>query len=397
VTPLAVYVHIPFCTVKCGYCDFNAYAGLDHLKPGYAGALRSELGAWGARLAGRPVTSIFFGGGTPGEVPASHIAAVLDAARAQFPIARDCEVSIEINPGSTGPIALQELRGAGVTRVSVGVQRLNAGGLRFLDRIHSPEAAVATVHNAMAAGFDDVSLDLMYGLPGETLADWQRTLNVALALAPQHLSAYALTIEEGTPLARRVARGEVTPADADLVADMYDHAREALREAGWEHYEISNFARPGHRSRHNQVYWRGGDYLGIGAGAHGYVDGVRYENIAHPAAYIERASAPDADGFALAGAYRPNRTMGMADWLEARLRLLEGFQLEEFEHRFGERLLEMTGPTVAELRDAGALELAGSCLRLGSRGLLLHSEVVVRLLIALEAISGPAAAEPLFW
>ncbi len=388
--PIAVYVHIPFCTVKCGYCDFNAYAGMDALKPSYRDALVAEIARCRASLDGRVVTSIAFGGGTPGEVPAEDIAAVVAAIRHALPVTPDAEISLEANPGTADGAHFEGLRAAGVTRLSLGAQSFNAVELRFLDRIHSPEAITAAFNAARAAGFSSVSLDLIDGLPGQSLAGWESNLEQALSLSPGHLSLYALTIEPGTPLAARVGRGGVKPPDPDVVADMYEWSAARLAGAGFEHYEISNWARPGHRSRHNQVYWTDGDYLGIGAGAHGYVDGSRFENVAHPRAYIESVTR---EGRAIASTYRPEGAMARSDWLTARLRSLDGFDPAEFAARFGESLDAAAGPPLEAAIAAGLMERTPR-VRLTERGCLLHGEIAARILAHLESRSrsGPTSA-----
>ena len=386
--PLAVYVHIPFCTVKCGYCDFNAYAGLDPLKGAYHAALLAEIAGWADVLAGRSIASVSFGGGTPGESPAEDIGAVVAMVARFGLLTPDAEVSLEANPGTTTLPYLQGLRAAGLNRISFGAQSFDPAELRFLDRIHSPEATAASVALARAAGFRNVSLDLIYGLPDQAPASWEASLRAAIALQPDHISCYALTVEEGTPLARDVAAGRVQPLDGDEVATMYECAVRLLADAGFEQYEISNWARPGHESRHNRTYWTDGEYLGLGAGAHGYLGGVRYENIAHPRTYIEAVTrqGPQIAGAVrpkVAEAYMPSRRIAMFDWLETAFRLLDGFELAAFEARFGVSVAEVAGPALDRCREAGLVEYAGDRVRLTRRGLLLHSEVLATILAEL--------------
>ncbi|MFN0145669.1 MAG: radical SAM family heme chaperone HemW, partial [Dehalococcoidia bacterium] len=341
-TPLAVYIHIPFCTVKCGYCDFNTYAGLDPLKPAYAGALLREVESWAPLLAVSRVTSISFGGGTPGEFPADAIGATIEAIGSRSTFEPGAEVSIEANPGTTMSTYLRDLQRAGVNRVSFGAQSFDPDELRFLDRIHSPEAIGASLQAAREAGIAGVGLDLIYGLPSQPAAAWERSLESAIALGPDHLSCYSLTVEEGTPLAARVANGQTIEPDADVAASMYELTEDTLAAAGFSHYEISNWARPGHESRHNLAYWTDRPYLGLGAGAHGYLrtgpagsgEGMarmRYENIAHPRGYIAAAGRPPAAGRGLpptvAANYTPAGAMELSDWLETALRLTAGFEL----------------------------------------------------------------------
>ncbi len=374
---------MPFCTVKCGYCDFNAYAGMDALKPDYQAALLVEIDRYAPLLAERQITSIHFGGGTPGEVPPAHIHATIERLSRYTPVAPGAEIGLEANPGTASYDDLALLRAAGVNRLSLGAQSFHADELHFLERIHSPEATAATVRNARLAGFESVSLDLIYGLPGQPLERWESSLQAAIALAPDHVSGYALTVEEGTLLARRVAEGTVAPIDPDLAADMYERATDVLAAAGFRQYELSNWARPGHESRHNTVYWRDGDYLGLGAGAHGYVDGERYENLAHPRAYI--AAAAKSGSTVVSHAYRPDPATAMSDWLALRLRLVEGFAPAEFAARFGLSITRAVGPPLAECQAAGLVELDDGQIRLSRRGRQLHSEVAVRLLMHLQA------------
>ncbi|MBE0611791.1 MAG: radical SAM family heme chaperone HemW [Dehalococcoidia bacterium] len=387
--PLAVYVHIPFCTVKCGYCDFNAYAGMDNLKDAYGAALVAEVHANAPLLSGRSVASIGFGGGTPSEVAADHVAGVVAALREHARLEPAAELTLEANPGTLDRPQIEALRAAGVTRLSIGAQSFRADELRFLDRIHSPQATAAAVELARKAGFESIGLDLIYGLPGQTLDAWIESLVTAICLGPDHISIYALTVEDGTPLARRVRKGEVTPLDPDAVADLYEAATDSLAAAGYLQYELSNWARPGHHSRHNMVYWTDGDYLAIGAGAHGYLGGERYENVAHPRAYIaaveERAPAPQPGR---ESAYRPGAVMAMADWFSLRLRLLEGFEESEFEARFGVPVREVGGVVLDDCVSAGVLDLAPS-VRLTRAGRLLHGEVSARFLAHLQNTLAP--------
>jgi len=379
-TRVSVYVHIPFCTIKCGYCDFNAYAGMDSLKDAYGRALVAEVRANSGLLAGRAIRSIGFGGGTPGEVPANDIAAVISALRAFAPLEEGAEVTLEANPGTIDLNGLRDLRSAGVNRLSLGAQSFHTEELRFLDRIHSPEANVAAVELAKEAGFERISVDLIYGLPGQSLEQWLESVDAALALDPGHVSTYALTVEEGTPLARRVAAGEVAPLGDDAVAAMYEAASDRIEAAGCRQYEISNWARPGHESRHNQVYWTDGDYIAIGAGAHGYVAGERYENVAHPREYI-RAVEEHAgrERPAIASGYVPDAAMAMSDWVWLRLRQLRGFEPCEFAARFGVELGDAIGPVLAECEAAGVMETTPR-VRLTRAGRLLHGEVAARTL-----------------
>ena len=286
-----LYVHVPFCLTRCGYCDFNTYAGLDHLANPYVEALarEAELAAPAWRSLG--FRSIFFGGGTPTTLPAPILLALLERLRSTFAVERDAEVTVEANPDTIDQTYLEVLREGGVTRLSIGVQSFDPTVLQALERIHSPESARLAFGAARRAGFDDVNLDLIYGAHGETLDAWQRTLVEAVERRPEHLSCYALTIEPATQLGRRVWAGALPAPDPDAQAEMYDAACVMLRQAGYEHYEVSNWALPGHRCVHNVGYWEGRPYLGLGAGAHSYRDGRRWWNVRPPHQYLDLVGA----------------------------------------------------------------------------------------------------------
>ncbi len=295
---LAAYVHVPFCASRCGYCDFNTYTASDlggapgTSRDAYLAAVASEIGL-ARRVLGEttPISSVFFGGGTPTLLSPAELGGILERVRDIFGLARGAEVTTEANPDSVTPDSLKALVDAGFNRISFGMQSTVPHVLRVLDRTHTPGRALEAVGWARDAGFASVSLDLIYGTPGETLDDWRRTLTDALDAGPDHVSAYSLMVEEGTPLARRVRRGEIASPDEDLHADFYEAADDALAAAGYAHYETSNWARPGHECRHNLSYWRGDDWWGFGPGAHSHVRGVRWWNVKHPRAYAERLAA----------------------------------------------------------------------------------------------------------
>jgi putative oxygen-independent coproporphyrinogen III oxidase len=295
--PFGFYVHVPFCSVRCGYCDFNTYTA-EELgdRPGASRASYAEAAIAEVRLARAvlgdvdlTVATVFFGGGTPTLLGSADLAAVLAAIGAEFGLAPDVEVTTEANPDSVAAWDLQALREAGFTRVSFGMQSAVDHVLRTLDRTHDPLRVPAVVEWSRAAGFDQVSLDLIYGTPGESLADWATSLEVALGCGPDHLSAYSLIVEPGTALARRVDRGDLAMPDEDDLADKYLLADDRLAEAGMGWYEVSNWSRDQRsRCRHNELYWTGGHWWGVGPGAHSHVGGVRWWNVKHPAAYAGR-------------------------------------------------------------------------------------------------------------
>ena len=293
--PLSFYVHVTFCSVRCGYCDFNTYTAVE-LGGGASQATYADTAIEEVRLARRvlgdmdvPVGTVFFGGGTPTLLPAQDLSRVLDAVRQEFGLTADAEVTTESNPDSVDEAALVALREGGFNRISFGMQSAVPHVLSVLDRTHDPRRVPLVVEWARAAGFDEVSLDLIYGTPGESLDDWSRSVEAALACAPDHLSAYALIVEEGTALARQVRRGVVPMPDDDDLADKYVVADDLFAAAGMGWYEVSNWARrPESACRHNLAYWRGADWWGVGPGAHSHVGGVRWWNVKHPAAYAGR-------------------------------------------------------------------------------------------------------------
>jgi putative oxygen-independent coproporphyrinogen III oxidase len=299
-TAFGIYVHVPFCAVRCGYCDFNTYTALElGSEPGASRATYAAAAMQEVRLARRvlgdrdlPVGTVFFGGGTPTLLPPHDLVAVLDVVRDEFGLAPDAEVTTESNPDSVEPAALDALRAGGINRISFGMQSAEPHVLRVLDRTHDPARVPQVVSWARSSGFEQVSVDLIYGTPGETVAGWQHSVETALALEPDHVSAYALIVEEGTALARAVARGEVPATDDDDLADKYERVDDLLSAAGLQWYEVSNWARgAGSRSRHNLGYWQGANWWGVGPGAHSHVEGVRWWNVKHPAAYAQRISS----------------------------------------------------------------------------------------------------------
>ncbi len=301
--PFGIYVHVPFCVTRCGYCDFNTYtaaelggrAGAPAVSPEtYASLAVAEI-AFARKVlgsAGIPVSTVFFGGGTPTVLSPAALGGILRAIDAEFGLAPGAEVTSEANPESVDEASLGELRARGITRMSFGMQSAVPGVLAVLDRVHQPGRPARCAAWARAAGFEHVSLDLIYGTPGESAADWLRSLEAAIGAGPDHVSAYALTVEAGTRLAARVRRGELAAPDDDVLAERYLAADDALAAAGLRWYEISNWA-AGEPSRcaHNMLYWTGGDWWGIGPGAHSHVGGTRWWNVRHPHRYAARIGA----------------------------------------------------------------------------------------------------------
>ncbi|MCW2813522.1 MAG: coproporphyrinogen oxidase [Nocardioides sp.] len=366
------YVHVPYCSVRCGYCDFNTYTA-DELGPGvsrstYAGQAVAEI-ALARRVLGErdlPVDTVFLGGGTPTLLSPADLGSLLTAIDGEFGLVPGAEVTTEANPDSVTPADLVALREAGYNRISFGVQSSVPHVLQVLDRTHDPERVPLVVEAARAAGFEQVSVDLIYGTPGESVADWEASLSTALACAPDHVSAYALVVEDGTALARRVRRGELPAPDDDDLADKYLLAEERLSAAGLGWYEVSNWGDP---CRHNQAYWRGADWWGVGPGAHSHVGGTRWWNVKHPAAYADRLGADRSPAHAREVLDEETRRVERV-LLEVRLR--DGLPLAT---------LDATGRAEVEGVVAdGLATLEGERLVLTLRGRLLADAVVRRLL-----------------
>ncbi|MFF0541949.1 radical SAM family heme chaperone HemW [Nocardia thailandica] len=375
-----IYVHVPFCATRCGYCDFNTYTagelGTSASPQSWLEALRGELAAAADRFAGLgsavpPVSTVFVGGGTPSLLGGDGLADVLDAVRANFTLTGDAEVTTESNPESTSPEFFARLRAAGYTRVSLGMQSAARHVLKILDRTHTPGRAVAAAREARAAGFDHVNLDLIYGTPGENDADLDASLDAVLAAGVDHVSAYSLIVEDGTALARKVRRGELPAPDDDVLAARYERIDRRLAEAGLSWYEVSNWAAGDTaRCRHNLGYWDGGDWLGAGPGAHSHVGGVRWWNVKHPARYadaVARGGLPAAGWEALTDEERYTERVMLT------LRLRSGLRRAD--------LAPDARPAAARAIADGLLVPAGDRLILTDRGRLLADGVVRDLLV----------------
>lgn len=294
---LSFYIHIPYCVKRCGYCDFNTYTPaelreggtLETVSGDYIDAVLTEIRQ--ARThAAAVVPTIFFGGGTPSLLPAQDLGRVINEIRQSWTLSSDCEITLEANPDSVDSAKLEELLDVGFNRISFGMQSAAPHVLATLDRTHNPSNVEKAIRSARAAGFTNVSVDLIYGTPGESLSDWRETVESALALPIEHISAYALIVEEGTKLAAKIKRGEIASPNDDLMADMYLLIDELAEESGLTWYELSNWAKPGFGSRHNMAYWRNAHWWGAGPGAHSHLNGVRWWNVKHPTAYKERLS-----------------------------------------------------------------------------------------------------------
>ena len=366
---LSCYVHVPFCATRCGYCDFNTYTAsqLPGMQVGdYAAAALTEINLARQTLgpAAPPLSTVFFGGGTPTMASDAQLACLLAALRERFGLVPGAEVTLEANPETLDQARLEALLAAGFTRLSLGMQSGDEHVLATLDRHHTPGRALDVVRWAHAEGFPDVSIDLIYGTPGESVSSWRASLEAALGVAPEHVSAYSLIVEEGTAMARKVARGELPAPDEDDQADKYLVAEELLTAAGLANYEISNWALPGHEARHNLAYWHSDDWWGIGPGAHSHVDGVRWWNVKHPmryAAILSHHQLP-AQGHELLDARMRHEERVLLE-----LRLREGLALSEFSATERRRLQGPVGD--------GLVMVSAGRARLSLRGRLLADAV----------------------
>lgn len=370
-----VYVHIPFCKHRCHYCDFNTYEGQEELHFAYVDALVADIE--NRDPGSRSATSIFFGGGTPTLLPGPESGRILRAVVQNIGVGPGAEVTIEANPETVDEAKFVALLEAGFNRVSIGVQSLAPEVLARLGRTHSPERALEAVVTARRVGFEEVNADLIYGSPWESTSDWMRSLDGVVAAGPEHISAYALTVEEGTPLHTLVATGRAPGVELDIQAERHELASEVLGAAGYERYEVSNWSKPGHASRHNVLYWSAGDYLGLGAGAHGHHNGRRYWNERLPREFMTRVSSKcstESGSELLDAGTRSGEAMMLG------LRLASGVQLDEFTLRYGRGWLDTHAGVVAELEAAGLLERSEGWLRLSAGSTLVANDVLCRLL-----------------
>ena len=367
---LGLYVHVPFCAAICNYCNFNRGLFQAELKDRYVEAVCREV-----RLRARGVAAdtIFFGGGTPSILEAEEIAAIIRACRDSFDLAADAEVTLEANPEGVTEGRLAAFREAGVTRLSFGVQSFRDEELRRLTRLHSAGRAITAFREARAAGFDNVSLDLMMWLPQQTVGEWLESVDALIALGPDHASLYMLEVYPNSPLREQMARAAWSVAPDDDVADMYLRSMERLDGAGYDQYEISNVAKPGFRSRHNLKYWTDGEWLGFGPGAHSTIDGMRTRNVSGTAEY---AAAVMPGGPLVAEARRLSPQDRMEEALFTGLRLSEGLSTEEIRAHYGIDLWGEFGAELQPFRDLGWLIYDEGRLRLTRAGMLLAHEVM---------------------
>ncbi len=367
---MALYLHIPFCRRKCSYCSFVSYQNREADIATYVEALKRELSL---RIAGRRLQTIYFGGGTPSLLSAEQMADILSAIHNLCDVNREAEITIEANPGTVDRPYLTSMRKLGINRLSLGVQSLNSRELAILSRIHSVAEAKEAVHLARDAGFNNLNIDLMYGLPGQALSDWQHTLIEVSKLNPEHLSLYPLTLEGNEPMSLAMEKGELPAIDSDMAAAHYELAEDFLAAHGYQHYEISNWAKEGYECRHNLVYWQQLPYIGAGVAAHSYLDSHRYANTGDLDRYLDAFRGdtplvPDLDE-------EISPELQCSEAVILGLRLGQGIDLDTIRNRFSVDLLSRYAEQVTTLTSLGLLECADRHLRLTRRGRLLGNEV----------------------
>ena len=393
-TPISLYVHIPFCLSKCNYCDFNTYEGIESLMPTFVAALSKEIELWRGRLGQLHVSTVFFGGGTPSYLPEKSITHLLGGIRDHTCLEASAEITLEANPDDLTSGKAEAWLEAGFNRISIGVQSFNDGHLASLSRRHSADTAEQAIKTARNAGFENINLDLMFGLPNQTINQWRESLSRAVDISAEHFSSYGLQIEPGTPLHRDVRNGNLPAPSDDLAADMYEMAIDMLAQAGYEHYEISNWAKPGFRSRHNSSYWLNLPYLGIGPGAHSSLNGRRFANMKSPRRYIEAIETADLEAVAAseieAGEFAvdfievTSRKTAISETMMLGMRLAEGISKSEFQRRFETSLDDLYYQELTYLENAGLIEGRDDRIALTLRGKLLGNTVFEQFLLTDE-------------
>ncbi len=378
---LSIYLHIPFCATKCTYCAFNTYINLETLIPDFVDSLIQEINLIAETNPYAVVESIYFGGGTPTLLSPQQFDQLLGALSRGFKWADDIEISTEANPNDLSLPYLKDLHRLGIHRMSIGMQSANQNELILFDRRHDNQTVITAMQMVREAGFKNINLDLIYGFPNQTLQTWETSLKQVIALSPEHVSLYALTLEEGTSLKSRVDYGSLPMPDDDLTADMYELATASLNQAGYEQYEISNWAKPGYECRHNLQYWYNAPYVGLGPGAHGFAGGVRYATILSPQRYISairegKGTYPFPQTPATVDARKVSADEDIAETLMMCLRLLkEGVSLSEFKKRFATDLLELHGKTFKQFESHGLLEITSDRVRITEKGRLLSNMI----------------------
>ncbi|SHK79277.1 radical SAM family heme chaperone HemW [Desulforamulus aeronauticus] len=371
---VGLYIHVPFCLRKCLYCDFTSYPRQEEQVQLYLQSLTAEMVLYGDRLDARhkSIKTIFVGGGTPTCLRPEYLAGILEQVGKVFSIEQGAEITTEANPGTVNLPALKELRAVGFNRLSLGVQSTHRELLRLIGRIHTFSEARQAVTEARIAGFENINLDLIFGLPTQTAAQWRQSLHEIMALQPEHISCYGLQLEENTPLTKAVEQGQLKPCPEEEELAMYQMARQLLGENGYQHYEISNFAQAGYQCRHNLLYWQNQAYLGLGPAAHSYLNQSRWgnvEGIEEYASLVKQGQRPVAEKTTLTIKEQMEETVFLG------LRMLEGVNVESFQQRFGKSLQEIFGKQVSSLTAKGLLEQSFGHLKLTEKALPLANQV----------------------
>lgn len=374
---IGLYIHIPFCKSKCYYCDFNSLACAEGFIPGYFEALKEELRLCSESLKNREIETVFIGGGTPSYVDPAYIYETLASIQQFGAIKKDAEISIETNPGTLSYEKLAAYRAMGINRLSIGLQAWQNPLLKSIGRIHCREEFVNNYQQARKAGFRNINIDLMFGLLGQSLQQWEETLDNVLLLQPEHISAYSLKVEEGTVFGDRYEAGELVPVEDELDREMYYKAIEKLILYGMKHYEISNFALPGYECRHNKIYWEAGEYIGIGAGAHSYSKNYRYNNhsgIENYVSEVKNGRLPQENLEFI------SKRESISEYIILGLRFVDGINLRDFQNRYGEDIFELYGGTIRRFTDKKLLLVQENQMKLTAKGLDFANDVMAEFL-----------------
>ncbi len=364
--PLSLYIHIPFCKSKCRYCDFNSYQNMENYIPAYFNALKYEIERSSEKLKSRQIKTIFFGGGTPSLVGSGYIKEIMDCIRKPCEIDRGAEISIECNPGTVSKEKFADYKAAGVNRLSIGLQCWQGSLLKMLGRIHDSGEYVTSLQNARKAGFANINTDLIFGIPGQTMDDWKESLGKMLEFELPHLSCYSLSIEENTKFGEMYKNGELQKTDDGLDRRMYHYAVKMLKSSGYSHYEISNFAKPGHECAHNIVYWECREYLGFGAGAHSYFNGQRFNNVTGIGDYIGKLSRHESS----AENYSEiTEKVQISEYMFMGLRMTKGIKAKEFREKFGLNIYDIYGSQITSLARKGLLINDKRVVKLSRKGM----------------------------
>lgn len=397
---ISLYIHIPFCETKCPYCDFNTYSHIEPLMDSYINALIKEIDLWGNILEKLTIQTIFFGGGTPSYLPEKYISDVMKQVNESFEVDSKSEITLEANPGDFTETKLANYLENGINRLSIGVQSFDNNLLKILGRRHTAEDALKSYNMAQNVGFDNISIDLMYGLPTQSLNQWISTIKQSTEILPPHISMYCLTLETGTPFETWVRVGKIPEPDPDLAADMYETADSMMKKFGYRHYEISNWALNGRESIHNLAYWYTQPYLGVGPGAHSYLGGYRFSNLKKPREYISKTdelknNVTDYNYRNLQNLLRNipiietseliDKSTAMTETLMMGLRIDKGISISEFSSKFKQTPFEAYRSILEPLIEFGLLEITNENLRLTPKGRILSNEVFSRLFVDIKS------------